>query len=82
MIFKAYWRKLIARLMQATPGIGQPDEADEAVERSTEAIADAQRVHGIVVSNTDYLVDVGQRNHFREQVESVWTGHKIGRQPS
>jgi len=73
ILFKSYWRKLIGRLIAQTPGVGCPDEATRAVNRSEAAIRDAQRVHGIVAGNADFLVEVKKRNHFRDHVTEALT---------
>ncbi len=75
-VFKAYWRKLRLTLLQETPGLTGCDEADRAVRRSERAVDDARRVHGEVVGNTDYLVEVKRRNHILPNITDALTARR------
>lgn len=73
MLFKSYWRKLIERLIDQTPGLGHEDEANRAVKRSERTIRDAERVNAVVADKADYLAEIKRRNHFRDHVADVLT---------
>lgn len=50
--------------------------AERAVQRSEEALAEAEEARGQAKTAADYLRAERARNHFSEDVQAVWRGGK------
>lgn len=73
MLFRSYWRKLIKGMIETTPGIGCPEEAERAVTRSKTAVSDSYRVQKEIAGSVEYLETVVRENHFRDHMRNALT---------
>lgn len=76
MILNAWWAKLVKKLVDQTPGIGELDEAHEAIKRSDRAYKDVEWAIETTSPDIDYVDKALQSNHFSVKVRLAFQSRR------
>lgn len=71
-MIRLWWRRIVARLVDRTPGIGNTEEAKKAVMRSEQALKDVAMAREHIAPDIAYVQEVVRNNHFRDKVVAAF----------
>lgn len=72
MTVKGLWERLISKLLDRTPGVGNQDAADAALQRSEDAMKSVKQAETDINPHIRYIRQTVAQNHFRDKVAAAF----------